>query len=56
MQKFDRVDHPERLARFTLGIFQAAQTGFFAGVDPLLGTLLGREPRTVAEVLVPAVA
>ncbi len=35
----------EFLARFTLGIYQAAERGFFAGVDPLLGKLLGREPR-----------
>ena len=42
---------PEFMARFTLGMFQAAHQGFFAGVDPLLGTLLGREPRTAREVL-----
>jgi len=42
---------PEFLARFTLGIHQAADQGFFAGVDPLLGTLLGREPRTVRDLL-----
>ena len=60
---FERVDEadwvaarvaagqPEFLARFTLGMFQAASGGFFAGTDPLLGTLLGREPRTVSEVL-----
>ena len=42
---------PEGLARFTLGIFEAAQQGFFAGTDPLLATLLGREPRTVHDVL-----
>ena len=39
------------MARFTLGMYDAAQQGFFAGVDPLLGTLLGREPRTVREEL-----
>jgi NAD(P)H dehydrogenase (quinone) len=38
-------------ARFLLGFYQAAQRGDFAGVDPLLGRLLGREPRTVREVL-----
>jgi NAD(P)H dehydrogenase (quinone) len=60
---FERVDEadwvaarvaagqPEFVARFTLGMFQAASGGFFAGTDPLLGTLLGREPRTVSEVL-----
>jgi NAD(P)H dehydrogenase (quinone) len=42
---------PEFLARFLLGMYQAAQQGFFAGVDPLLGALLGREPRTVRDVL-----
>lgn len=42
---------PEFVARFTLGMYQAAHDGFFAGVDPLLGTLLGREPQTVRDVL-----
>ncbi len=42
---------PEAVARFTLGMYQAAAAGFFAGTDPLLATLLGREPRTVREVL-----
>lgn len=42
---------PEFMARFSLGIYQAAHQGFFAGVDPLLGTLLGREPRTVRDLL-----
>ncbi len=41
----------EFMARFTLGIYQAAAQGYFAGVDPLLGKLLGREPRTVRELL-----
>jgi uncharacterized protein YbjT (DUF2867 family) len=41
----------ERMARFTLGMYEAAAQGLFAGTDPLLGTLLGREPRTVREVL-----
>ena len=39
------------MARFLLGMYEAAQPGFFAGVDPLLGTLLGREPRTVRDLL-----
>jgi hypothetical protein len=39
------------MARFTLSMYQAASKGFFAGVDPMLGTLLGREPRTVRDVL-----
>ncbi|MFB2597064.1 NAD(P)H-binding protein [Herbiconiux sp. P17] len=38
---------PEMMARFTLGMYRAAREGFFAGVDPLLGTLLGREPQSV---------
>lgn len=42
---------PEAVARFTLGMYQAAAAGFFAGTDPLLATLLGREPRTVRDVL-----
>jgi NAD(P)H dehydrogenase (quinone) len=42
---------PEFVARFTLGMYQAASNGFFAGVDPMLATLLGREPRTVRDVL-----
>jgi NAD(P)H dehydrogenase (quinone) len=42
---------PEFVARFMLGMYSAAEQGFFAGVDPLLGELLGREPRTVRDVL-----
>jgi NAD(P)H dehydrogenase (quinone) len=42
---------PELVARFTLGMYEAADRGFFAGVDPLLGDLLGREPLTAREVL-----
>lgn len=42
---------PEFVARFMLGMYEAADQGFFAGVDPLLTTLLGREPRTVREVM-----
>ena len=41
---------PEVMARFTLGIYQAAQGGFFAGVDPILGNLLGRRPHTVHDL------
>lgn len=41
---------PEGMARFTLGFFNAASAGFFAGTDPLLGTLLGREPNTVQQL------
>jgi NAD(P)H dehydrogenase (quinone) len=42
---------PEFVARFLLGMYQAAHEGFFAGVDPLLATLLGHEPQTVRELL-----
>lgn len=41
----------EVMARLLLGMYQAAREGFFAGTDPLLGTLLGREPRTAREVV-----
>lgn len=42
---------PEFVARFVLGLYQAARGGFFAGVDPLLPSLLGRAPTSVREVL-----
>ena len=42
---------PEWMIRFLLTTFQAAREGRFAGVDPLLGELLGREPRTVSDLL-----
>ena len=42
---------PEFVARFLLGMYQAAHDGFFAGVDPLLATLLGREPQTARDAL-----
>jgi NAD(P)H dehydrogenase (quinone) len=42
---------PEFMARFTLPMYQAAREGFFSGTDPLLAALLGREPRTVRDVL-----
>lgn len=41
----------ERMVRFTLGMYQAAAGGWFAGVDPLLPTLLGREPRTARDAI-----
>ena len=49
----ERVAHgtPEPMARFLLGTFLAAREGRFAGVDPLLGDLLGRPPRTVRDLL-----
>ena len=42
---------PEVMARFMLGMYQAAHEGHFAGVDPLLGTLLGHKPQTVRDLL-----
>jgi uncharacterized protein YbjT (DUF2867 family) len=42
---------PEFLARFMLGTFEAAREGRFAGADPLLGELLGRQPGTVRDLL-----
>ncbi|MTD14581.1 NAD(P)H-binding protein [Nakamurella sp. YIM 132087] len=42
---------PEMMARFTLGMYQAAAAGFFAGTDATLAALLGREPRTVRQEL-----
>jgi NAD(P)H dehydrogenase (quinone) len=42
---------PELMARFMLGFFQAAREGRFAGTDPLLGDLLGHQPRTVRDLL-----
>ncbi len=49
----ERVAHgtPEPMARFLLGTFLAARAGGFAGVDPVLGELLGRKPRTVRDLL-----
>ncbi|RLV50529.1 SDR family NAD(P)-dependent oxidoreductase [Nocardioides mangrovicus] len=44
----------EQMARFVLGMYQAAEQGFFAGVDPLLGTLLEREPLTARDQLAAA--
>ncbi|SNY40306.1 SDR family oxidoreductase [Paractinoplanes atraurantiacus] len=51
----ERVAHgvPEFMARFMLTTFQAAREGRFAGVDPALAELLGRQPRTVADYLSP---
>jgi NAD(P)H dehydrogenase (quinone) len=41
----------EFMARFLLGFYQAAEQNYFAGTDPLLGKLLGREPRTPRDLL-----
>jgi len=48
--------NPEGMSRFMLGMYQAAHEGYFAGTDPLLETLLEREPRTVRELLEQPVA
>ncbi|GGU43729.1 NAD(P)H-binding protein [Nocardioides albus] len=42
---------PEAVARFTLSMFQATRDGHFAGSDPTLTRLLGRQPRSVAAQL-----
>jgi len=42
---------PEAAARFLLGFYQAAREGGFASVGPLLGEILGREPRSVRDLL-----
>jgi len=47
----EEIGQKEFMARFSLSMYQAAHDGFFAGVDPLLGRLLGREPRTVRDAL-----
>jgi NAD(P)H dehydrogenase (quinone) len=47
---------PELQARFSLGLYEAAEAGFFAGTDPLLVQLLGREPRTVRDLLAATIA
>jgi uncharacterized protein YbjT (DUF2867 family) len=41
----------EFMARLLLGFYQAAERGDFAGVDPLLGRLLDREPHTARALL-----
>ncbi|WP_435080640.1 SDR family oxidoreductase [Clavibacter michiganensis] len=42
---------PETVARFLITLPLAAAGGFFAGTDPLLAELLGREPETVRDHL-----
>ena len=43
--------NPEFMARFLLGMYQAAADGFFAGTNPLLPTLIGHEPQSVRDYL-----
>jgi NAD(P)H dehydrogenase (quinone) len=45
------VGTPEPVARFLLGLPEAAAGGFFAGTDPLLADLLGRAPESVRDHL-----
>ncbi len=47
---------PEAMARMALTTFQAARQGRFAGVDPVLAELLGREARSVADQLADGIA
>jgi len=42
---------PEFMARFTLGFFQAARAGHFAGTGDQLAGLLGRAPRSVDDLV-----
>jgi NAD(P)H dehydrogenase (quinone) len=42
---------PEHTTRMLLSFFHAARNGHFAGTDPLLTELLGRDPRTVRDLL-----
>ena len=42
---------PEAAARMLAGFFRAARRGDFAATGPALGELLGREPRTVTDLL-----
>ncbi|QHC58861.1 NAD(P)H-binding protein [Rathayibacter sp. VKM Ac-2760] len=45
---------PEQQARFLLGMYEAAAGGFFAGTSATLGELLGREPRSIRDLLAAA--
>ncbi len=51
MQRAVQAGQPEGAARFTLGIFQAAAGGFFAGTTPTLRDLLDRDPATARDVV-----
>lgn len=42
---------PRFVADMALSLFRAARSGYFAGHEPLLAQLLGREPRSAAEQL-----
>lgn len=47
---------PEQTARLILTWYQAARAGHFTETGPLLGELLGREPRTVADRIATQIA
>ncbi|MBB3049756.1 uncharacterized protein YbjT (DUF2867 family) [Prauserella isguenensis] len=47
---------PEPLAEMTLAMFQAARSGHYAEPAPLLGDLLGREPRSAAQQVIDHIA
>ncbi|SDP47803.1 Uncharacterized conserved protein YbjT, contains NAD(P)-binding and DUF2867 domains [Klenkia soli] len=47
----EAAGRPAHVARFTLGMYQAAEQGLFAGTDPRLAQLLGREPSGVRDQL-----
>ncbi|CAH0256563.1 NAD(P)H-binding protein [Microbacterium sp. Bi128] len=51
VQRAIAAGQPAGAARFTLGIFRAAAGGFFAGTDPALRDLLGREPVTAKGIV-----
>ncbi|WP_018157858.1 NAD(P)H-binding protein [Demetria terragena] len=42
---------PEAAARFSLAMFQASRSGHFAAMSPALSELLGRAPRSAAELM-----
>jgi len=42
---------PAPMAELLLGMYLAARRGDFAVTDPTLGTLLGRRPQTMRDVL-----
>jgi len=42
---------PERVARISLGLYEASRRGEFAAVDPTLERLLGRNPLRVRDLL-----
>jgi NAD(P)H dehydrogenase (quinone) len=47
----EAAGQPPHMTRFLLGFYEAAQAGYFAGTDPLLGKLLCRQPRSARDAL-----